>query len=243
MSEPSICCLCLTADRQRLTDRAVRSFNSQTYENRWMLIFDTGEHAYVPAEDIDGRKVVIVHSPTGRGRRIGALRNEAVDLAARADLIAHWDSDDWSHPDRLLTQMSHAPFTPSGATGFSNMLLFDSRDGKKNSWEYTYQDRRRVLGTSLLYFRSVWQAHPFDEHKIEGEDKNWPDTNGVKGTCGIDSVPLLIADYHGANTGAYGRTVATGTPVLFDQTPAQIAHNPQFRRAPGWDAYAREVMV
>jgi glycosyltransferase involved in cell wall biosynthesis len=249
MSAPLVCCVCLTADRQRLTDRAVRSFLAQTYENRELLIFDSGivPYDYTRAATASTRIVLVRVDPWPReALRVGGLRNDAIELARGADLIAHWDSDDWSHPERLFLQVEE--MATNRATGFSNMLIYDSR-GEGNAWEYSYQDCRRVLGTSLVYWRKTWEAHPFPENKIEGEETWWPDGDGVRGANGIFLAssfpvmahrPLMIAEYHGANTGAYGKSATT--PCIFDQTPAQRAVNPQFRRAPEWDQYCREVM-
>jgi hypothetical protein len=242
MSTPMICCVCLTADRQRLTDRAVRCFLSQSYESKWMLIFDTGKEPYHTPEDIEkGAPIAICRDNPNPQRTIPALRNEANGLAGRADVIAHWDSDDWSSPSRLFLQVEE--LTVHQATGFSNMLFFDSRENKGHAWEYAYQDHRLVLGTSLLYWRSAWLAHPFNESKIEGEEKWWPNpATGARGTNGFfTDYPLMIADYHGGNTGQYGKS--DSSPCIFDQTPAQRAHNPQFRRAPEWDSHCREVMI
>lgn len=249
MSTPSICCVCLTADRQRLTDRAVRCFLSQTYENANLLIYDNGREAY-QLPDLDreqSRKIIVCRVDHRPGVTIPRLRNEANGMASGADAIAHFDSDDWSHPERLSLQMED--LAARHCTGFSNMLFFDSREGKKNAWEYTYNDQWLVLGTSLVYWRSIWEGCPFNESKIEGEEKWWPNCqahgrNGFElfGTeDGRRNRPLMIANYHGGNTGQYGKG-ANGVPCIFDQTPGQRAQNPQFRRAPEWDQYCQEVM-
>jgi hypothetical protein len=242
MALPIVFCMCLTADRQALTDRAVWSFLRQTRLACYLFILDTGVEPYiVPKLDAaDYRKIIITRESSYRGKRVGALRNIAADMNSRADIIAHWDSDDWSHPERLTLQFEDMATT--AATGFSNMLFFDSRPERRQAWEYTYADRRRVLGASLMYWRSEWKACPFDESKIEGEERWWPYGTGAHGTNGLEPEPLLIADYHGANTSRYGAG-ANGVPVIFDQTPAQRAHNPQFRRAPEWDQHCRERMA
>jgi len=248
MSTPLVCCVCLTADRQRLTDRAARSFLAQTYENRELLIYDNGREAYqLPGLDREqSRKIIVCRVDHRAGVTIPRLRNEANGIASGADVIAHWDSDDWSHQERLAVQMQSIRHH---ATGFSNMLFFDSREGKGNAWEYIYQDHRLVLGSSLMYWRPVWEVNAFNEAKLEGEEKWWPSRDGVYGINGftadyspphLGSAPLMIADYHGSNTGHYGKS--DSTPCIFDQTPAQRAANPQWRRAPEWDEYCREAM-
>src|SRR5690242_12960968 len=101
-----ICAVCLTADRQTQTDRAVRSFLAQTYENKMLLILDSGQTAYVLPALLPGfsRNVYGSRLEPGQPRSIGYLRNFANQAAKEAEAIAHWDSDDWSHPDRLAMQ-------------------------------------------------------------------------------------------------------------------------------------------
>jgi glycosyltransferase involved in cell wall biosynthesis len=250
---PSVCCVCLTADRHAFTDRAVRCFNAQTYENRWMLIFDTGIVPYALPKDIDCSRVAICYDQQPRGMRIGALRNVANGAALRHDIIAHWDSDDWSHPDRLEIQAATLAIGPYGGTGFSSMVICDTRAvawlytyrqaGRvlgSRAWLYTYRQAGRVLGSSLMYPYDLWAQHPFPEGKTEGEEINWPDQRGVHATGGFADVPLMVAEYHGGNTGQYGK--ADNCPVIFDQTPAQLTQNPQWRRVPDYDEFCRKVL-
>ncbi len=53
MSEPTVCCVCLTADRQSMTDRAVRSFLAQDYADAALVILDTGNRAWTPQFDLN----------------------------------------------------------------------------------------------------------------------------------------------------------------------------------------------
>ena len=226
--EPLVCCILLTADRQAFTDRAVKCFAAQTYANRELLIYDTGKVPYQLTGDELG--MVTLCRPTEfaeRGSKVGALRNQAITLAAGADIIAHWDSDDWSAPKRLSIQVPalqmHAKYR---AVGFHNILFLDSRQGKMNAWEYDYQRGDRALGTSLVYWRRTWERNIFDENRTAGEDTVWASqvaTRGLNGVC----EPLLIAEVHGRNT----------SPVytVFDHHVKH--HQPEWRRAPEFDAY------
>lgn len=244
MTEPSVGCICLTADRHRFTDRAVDCFLRQTYGNRHLLIYDTGVEPY-EANHYPGC-VTTVYNPSSRGHKIGALRNEAIDMV-KADAIVTWDSDDWSDPERVARQL--AALQSRSATGYHNLLFLDTRESgvMGKAWEYDYQHYRATYrlnycaGASLVYWRDTWKAAPFVENKTTGEDKEWCErvkvqaVNGV-GTPGVDR-PMLIAEYHGGNTSAYGDVEPHNKPI-FDRHQTHV--NPEWRRAPEWDSYCRE---
>jgi glycosyltransferase involved in cell wall biosynthesis len=255
VTAPSVCCLLLTADRQRFTDRAVACFLSQTYQNAWLLIFDTGEKPYELShrERHKYLKVVSVYHPGSRGRAVGGLRNEAIDMASNADVIAHWDSDDWSAPTRLEEQVKHLlSHTHNQATGFHNLLFLDTREVHElsgsykgwaiapmcHAWEYDYgryigpSRNAKVLGTSLVYWRETWKACPFIEHRDTGEDTEWSKVVTTLAVQGVTPEPLLIAEVHGTNT--------SGVYNVFDQY--QPAFQPEWRRAPEWDVYVRKKL-
>ena len=247
VSSPSVCCLLLTADRQRFTDRAVQCFLDQTFTGAHLLIYDSGEKEYEFLRPVNQR-VTIVRNPSARGHKIGALRNEAIDMV-KAEIIVHWDSDDWSAPDRILSQGDD--LTSHSATGYHNLLFLDTRFvvpsiGSKDTrgmeaWEYDYHkfggynpQTPHVVGSSLCYWRETWKRTPFSE-SITHEDPEWCKrvaglgaVNGV-GTPGHDH-PLLIAEVHGGNM--------SSSYAVFDSHQAHI--NPEWRRAVEWDEYCRE---
>src|SRR5258705_221537 len=117
MSQPLVCCLLLTADRHEMTARAMRCYDAQIYHNRCLFLFDTGREQYGATKAAAGVPKVYINHQVTRGvwmpelgsRPVGELRNRAIALALsalpeRPELIAHWDSDDWSHPLRLAEQ-------------------------------------------------------------------------------------------------------------------------------------------
>lgn len=240
-------CLCLTADRQAFTDRAVRCFLRQTYENCRLLIYDTGKVPYRLDRIASGNNIAMIRNTDERKRNIGALRNEAIERIAHwsnnADFIAHWDSDDVSAPGRIEHQMLTA--ASAGITGYDNLLIWDSR--KREAWEYTYKAMFQVLGTSLMYSVELWQRTPFRHFGNDGEDnafcfshrRSMEPMNSLTLTA-VSVAPMLVAEYHGGNTAPYGK--ADGVPVIFDQTAAQLTHNRQWRRAHEWDDQIKRFM-
>ena len=249
MSQPSVCCVCLTADRQRFTDRAVKCFLSQSYQIAHLLIYDTGANPYVQGR-LGASRITTVWNPSSRGKRIGALRNEAIDMV-KADIIVTWDSDDWSDAERVACQVMS--LEGHAATGFHNLLFLDTREmvwsgisnespRGANAWEHDYLryggagPMAHVQGSSLAFWRKTWEHYPYAENLRDGEDarlcKSVPvhAVNGV-GLPGADE-PLLIAEVHGGNTSrAY---------QVFDRYQAHV--NPEWRRAPEWDEYCRRKL-
>lgn len=130
MKDPFVTCVLLTADRPAMTMRAVKSFLAQTYERKALLIFDSGLISAEGFSPSDVRKSALaaqqwryVNARYYRGEAIGALRNAANECAA-GHIIAHWDSDDWSHPYRLAEQVNLLQTSRADAVGYHDMLFW-----------------------------------------------------------------------------------------------------------------------
>lgn len=245
MSQPLVCCLLLTSDRLEMTARAVRSYDQQEYENRCLFIFDTGREQFGPRACTGVPQVYIRHErargvwlPEVGNRTVGELRNRAIAHALgampqRPDLIAHWDSDDWSHPRRLTEQVDllEAYGSEIDAVGYKDMLFW--YDDGDQAWLYK-STSEYLLGTSLLYRLRSWQSKAF-ELINEGEDRRW--LRGLQ-SRGISSSkiahaftwplakPRMIASIHTGNTAS-----------RID------AASENWKRAPEWDEYCRQTMA
>jgi len=69
-------------------------FDRQTWPHRELLILDSSERTFVSVRD----DVRVMALPSGTG--VARKRNLALG-AARGDLIAWFDDDDWQHPEKL----------------------------------------------------------------------------------------------------------------------------------------------
>jgi hypothetical protein len=259
-SEPTVCCVLLTRDRPQMAVRAVASFRAQTYQNACMLVFNTGR-------DLTGldrfgrpsaRKVVHWHRPECVGKTIGELRNLAIQAEADwwgfgSDIFAHFDDDDWSHPNRLAEQVALLQSSGADLVGYNEALFWDtrripirdldavvgrtcdtgfSRPNPGQAWLYRNQaPPNYVLGSSMLYWRKTWKAHPFDAIS-HGEDERFRVKCGK--VAAVSSIVLrpfvqesrLICSIHGGNT----------SPFDPARSPAMC------KRAPEWDSYCERVM-
>jgi len=236
-----------------MTRRAVASFNAQTYENKKLLIWDTGELN----DDFDD-EVRVYHIPAPQnGRTIGALRNDALGFWTEYDIAVTWDSDDWSHPNRIAEQVAHLQASGADVVGYNELLFWRTRimiddrsmpDGYGEAW--LYKHRTNAPGTSLCYWRKTWERKPFPDlpkpSRGDGEDWHWlkglnvatvPCFRAMDGAQlagepkeDIECEPRLIASIHGGNTQSY------------DLEGIIERGSQEWRRAPEWDNWCREKM-
>ncbi len=248
-TEPLVCCVMLTADRQELTERAVRCFQAQTYQRKWLLIYDTGEHQFELAGWVALAKYafgnVLIVRDAAAGRTIGALRNAANALMDKSDIIAHFDSDDISLPNRLEEQVkflleteAHDAIVLGGAAppfcGVAyRKLPFWNRhrttvrvDGGEREvvaqpGAWMFNCTFPYPGATFMYHRSLWERHPFPDRQT-GEDTWWSGRNFLRALPGV--APMLC-EIHGGNTSSHGR------PDL-----------PEWTRHPALDAQYRKIL-
>lgn len=165
------CILLASPGRERLRDMAIRCYERQTYQDRELII-------------IDGTQGVI-----------GDLRNAACERAT-GDLIAHWDDDDWSHPERLERCAALLVERNLAVTGLCRMPFWDC--DTQAAYLYDSQPDTFQVGTSLLYRRDWWEQHRF------------PSTSAAEDVAFVYATPrekrlslsdyLMVATCHGANT-------------------------------------------
>jgi len=237
VSDPFVVAVMLTRDRGGMNRRAIKSFRSQTYENKGLLVLDTGDSSW--GEHIAWRENEVHWKVKESGMTIGELRNYANEYVTTwpigsTDIFAHWDSDDWSHPQRLTEQVALLQASGADCVGYNSALFWDTRkDGE--AWLYQFPNPLYALGASLMYWRKTWERNTFDRVS-HGEDERF--TKRCK-TVGVSSmvieqgdridweVPRVIFGVHGGNTsGAYDFTKRNGN----------------FKRVPEWDAYCRKEM-
>ena len=158
-------CICPTrAHRKKYLPTAIACFQAQTYQQRELLILQDGNGEdlgkYVPNDS----EIRWMRYPSER--YIGQKRNACCE-AARGDIIAHWDDDDWSHPERLAEQI--VILKGNLVTGYRTIHFLDDRSGQAHEYHGTPQ---YAVGTSLCYWKSYWREHQFREFQC-GEDNDF----------------------------------------------------------------------
>lgn len=191
-----VCAIALTADRQDYTDRAVQCFMHQTYPDASLLIYDTGKVPYDTPDHVSSA-VAVCYDPGANGHTIGALRNQAIELASGAEIIVHFDVDDWSAPSRIEEQVRVLMDHPNiEATGYNTMLFWDTI--AKQAWSFRCLPQDQSVGTALCYRRSAWERARFPDTS-RGEDTLWLRENKIK-TAAYSNRGMMIADLHPGNT-------------------------------------------
>lgn len=257
-SEPTVCAILLTRDRPAMAKRAVESFRRQTYARKVLLVLDTGSESTGYLGDYDD---VIHHwaDVSLQEWTIGELRNEANRRAGPAEVLCHWDSDDWSHPNRIAEQVALLQASGADAVGYSDLLFWKqnaglmrldgsvlraARQGEQvgEAWLYSRPTRLNVPGTTLCYWRKTWERKPFPHlpeagnPTSQGEDIVWQ--AGLK----VEAVSSFcetagVAPPHGPRMIASvhsGNTMAAGY--------SHMGHVEEFARTPEWDSYCERTM-
>lgn len=251
MSQPTVAAVMLINGREAMVRKAVECVRNQEYRNLEIVMLDTG--------DADSRDVMRMYRPDLRGLSIGALRNEA-NSRTYADIIAHFDSDDWSHPNRIAEQVALLQASGTDAVGYNECLFW--RDGPptgeltyegsvisgvssgslrapEGAWLYTNTSRAYAIGASLCYWRKAWEQHPFHDapknSQASGEDTLWL----REVTCTAVSAFRDLKPT-GPTLDLSPRMVCRihgGNTMKYELGPNN------WRRVPVWDGYCRERMA
>lgn len=154
-----------TRNRRQFVAQSIFYFLRQDYPIRELIVVDDGEDAVRDLIPDDDR---IRYLRLDRPLTIGAKRNLAARVSTGA-LIAHWDDDDWMAPDRLTRQVAALHAADARVCGASSLLWY--RPTAAAAWRVQIADvsGAPVACGSLLYERSVWEAHPFQE-RDSGEE-------------------------------------------------------------------------
>ena len=164
------------------------------------MIYDNGKELAWP-QDLQKNEIYVtaVHDPK---ITIGELRNHA-NAFVSTDIICHFDSDDWSHPNRMSEQVALLQAAVRNARArvcclvigrLSNQSCQESESPRwyastrhhpsmtasmREAWLYTNNDTRYALGTSLCYWKETWKRVPFFLH-LPVKDSSGEDDRFVK---------------------------------------------------------------
>lgn len=231
----------LTRNRPQMARRAVECFRAQTYPAKTLLIVNSGLGPMIPdgyAPDIMEPCLVGADAQT-----VGELRNRGARIAVQhgAEILIHWDDDDWIHTNRIAEQVALLQSSGADCVGYREMLFW--RQAEREAWLYSNPNPGYALGTSLCYWRRTWERKPFPATSI-GEDLQF--IAGLKcagvsaapiKTSGVEIVvalPAMIASIHAGNSsGAYDPRKMAAEAAKPDG---------MWRRVPEWDTQCRSIM-
>ncbi len=215
---PRVSCVMPTRERPQLALHALQCFHAQNYPSKELIILDDGDAPSFPLTTPFGPDVCYLRDT--KRHSIGYKRNQ---LAALADgeWICHFDSDDYSHPDRIACQVELLKNSGKEVAGFHS-ILFASPVAQR-AWKYTAGRPDYALGTSLFYTRRWWAEHPFPD--IDGgEDDAFMRAGREAGQLvSADGQDMIIARIHSGNISQkHPDRCELYTPVVWMDLPQEF---------------------
>ena len=237
MAQPVVCAILLTRGTTPLARRTLACFQSQSYENKRLLVYDTAEKdPSLPflqwPEGLQKIGGYLYQEP--RERSIGELRNEAIKAAIEwhnPDVIVHFDDDDWSSPTRIAEQME-ALVCRADIVGYTRCLFW--RSAAKQAWLYKAPDPDYVIGASMCYSVETWRARPFADlsHREDGEFQQGRRVLALDAYRAPGIPPPLVCEVHSTNFGW----------EYYDDFFTGKAQTTSFVRAPEWDKPMKKLL-
>lgn len=194
---PLISCIMPTRGRPEFFDRAILNYSEQRWNTELIIVDDEDAQSFIevpPWTFLFGCPGMgFSYTRVAGCQSIAAKRNIAISRA-RGDIIAHWDDDDWSDPERLMQQYAFLESYGAAIVGYHSMAFTDGTRWWKYSGAPGY-----ALGTSLMYRRSFWQQNPFPPEANVGED-NWFVGRAGPRLVSVDAGGMMFARVHPGNT-------------------------------------------
>jgi glycosyltransferase involved in cell wall biosynthesis len=118
-NEPLVSCLCVTENRPAFMPWLLWNYGRQTWSRRELIIVDSSDQPF--ASDQPDVRII----PTAPGTGVAAKRNLALE-AARGEIVAWFDDDDWQRPDKLAVLVEAlsggAPYAGANSGWFVNLF-------------------------------------------------------------------------------------------------------------------------
>ena len=183
---PLISCLCVTRGRAPLLSRAIKCFQSQSYEFKELIVIcetdDMDTLDYL--ETVDAADIRYYAVPDKPKLSLGELRNLSIQRA-NGQFICQWDDDDWYHPDRLARQLEFALGQNKAASVLPRWLIHQHKSDK------VFCSNIRLWEGSLLCRKSVLPASGAYDKKAQGEDSKLIETLFIEDQIAIEDSPDL----------------------------------------------------
>jgi len=184
------------AKRRRWIPQAIKCFQRQTYPRKSLLVVSEDDLGSILPADVG-----FVH--TAEKHAVGTKRNVACEYAEAADIICHWDDDDWSAPTRIAEQVETLTEDMTvQLVGYREMPFIDLNTGLVWHWRGTGGD---MCGTSMCYRREHWKRLGFTDVQI-GEDVTF--TKMTRAKLARSNNGQMVARFHSdsvtASTAKFG---------------------------------------
>ena len=152
-----------TRGRREWAFDAVMCYVHQTYPAKELLILDDEDDPSFPDPSFlpSGQSIRYIRGPK---LNIPKKRNKLATIA-EGELICHFDSDDWQHPDRIRQQVEFLEASGKSIVGFHSLLFARGQE----AWRYKGEENA-PCGSSFLYTKALWAEIKFPETVPIGSD-------------------------------------------------------------------------
>jgi hypothetical protein len=186
--QPLVSCLCVTENRHAFVPWLLWGFDRQTWKRRELVVVDSSDP---PVELPRRADVRLIHVPPGTS--LGKKRNVALE-AARGEVVAWFDDDDWQHPKRLATLV---PLLRECAEKFGASFIGPSRsffldvEGHRGA---RYEMHRYAIFNGSVYYTEMVRHARFPEDVLRTEDTRWISTllRNHQGAALVNEHPTLF---------------------------------------------------
>lgn len=198
---PLVSAIMPTRDRTKLAALAIDSFFSQSYPNKELVILDDLDDRSFPHFDPIMHPEGVIYRLMPYLAGIAEKRNLCVEYA-NGEIIMHFDSDDWSAPERMGNQVEALKTSGRAVTGYHSMLFHVEHQDR---WVKYCGHHDFAIGTSLAYTKTFWLDHQFkngtDQPNV-GEDTLFVrEAQRVRQVTATDAGAVMYARIHAGNTG------------------------------------------
>jgi O-antigen biosynthesis protein len=191
MNQPLVSCIMPIRNREAFVPAAVDCFLKQTYSNKELIILDDSDvsSSVELCSAWPVKHVLVTQMP------IGTKRNYCCELA-QGEIICHFDSDDWSTPDRISDQVARLTRTGKPVTGYGTLLFWDAIMQQAKRFKSSVDGY--VCGTTLCYRKDYWTDHRFED-KGQAEDNAFV-YPALKSIAASSDSSHMVARIHKGNT-------------------------------------------
>jgi len=183
-----------TRGRREYAAMALQNFMSQTWQEKELIILDDADClSFEAPPEFSNVKYVVAD----KRFTIPEKRNRLCKLAA-GDIIVHFDSDDWSAPNRIERQIEAMESEKKAVCGFRDMYFW--QEAKGQAWLYRGTSNY-ALGTSLMFMRSWWVHNQWDvRFKIGSDNVFVSKAEHAKQLANPRILELMVSRNHQGNT-------------------------------------------
>ena len=222
---PLVSCVMATYGRPQLVPHAVASLLRQTHPAVELVVVDDGPQSLAPLLPADDR---VHHLRLDRRLSIGAKRNLGCE-AARGDVLANWDDDDWYAPWRIGYQLEQLSASGADVCGLDRLLYLDPVGGR--AWRYAWPPSGRpwVHDAVLCFTRDFWRRNPFPDTSM-GIDCRMLWTPARKRIVALEDEGFYVGMVHPSNTSPKNTRNGLWSPCAAAEVEALVGADLPFYR-------------